>query len=77
MPSPFKGGPYLSVSFAQGGKLRNELYIDFGDVERNSALFYSLAAQKKSIEAAYGGPLVWEELPNRRACRIADYREGM
>jgi Domain of unknown function (DUF4268) len=21
-------------------------------------------------------PLTWEELPNRRACRIADYRDG-
>jgi len=76
MACPFKGGPYYAASFAQGGKLRTELYIDFGDAQANLALFEQLAARKDEIEAAYGGPLVWEELPARRACRIADYGDG-
>jgi Domain of unknown function (DUF4268) len=76
MACPFKGGPYYSAGFAQGGKLRNELYIDFGDAERNTNLFESLSVHRALIEGTYGGPLTWEDLPDRRACRIADYGHG-
>jgi len=76
MPCPFKGGPYYAVSFPQGGKLRNELYIDFGDAHANAALFDRLAAIKEEIEGSYGAALVWEDLPGKRACRIADYSDG-
>jgi Domain of unknown function (DUF4268) len=76
MPCPFKGGPFYAVSFAQGGKLRNELYIDTGDAQGNMALFERLAALKDEIEADFGGPLVWEDLPAKRACRVADYGDG-
>ena len=76
MACPFKGGPYYAASFAQGGKLRNELYIDFGDAEANTALFERLAAIKDEIETSYGAPLVWEDLPGKQACRIADYGQG-
>lgn len=76
MACPFKGGPYYSASFAQGGKLRSELYIDYGDAESNSKLFDALAAHKAEIETAYRGDLSWEELPDRRASRIADYAPG-
>jgi hypothetical protein len=81
MASPFRdpsfpNGPYYSASFAMGGKLRNELYIDYGDEDANAALFDELASIKDQLEGEYGAPLVWEELPGRRARRIADYREG-
>lgn len=76
MPCPFKGLSYYSFSFAQGGKLRSELYIDFEDAEQVGKLFASLADQKGLIEATYGAALTWEDLPNRRACRIADYSVG-
>jgi Domain of unknown function (DUF4268) len=76
MACPFKGGPYYCVSFAQGGRLRNELYIDFGDAGANMALFERLAAIKEEIQASYGTALVWEDLPGKQACRIADYGEG-
>ena len=29
-----------------------------------------------ALEDAYGRPLFFEELPGKRACRIADYRGG-
>ena len=29
MPCPFKGGPYYAVSFAQGDRIRSELYLDY------------------------------------------------
>lgn len=76
MPSPFKGGPYYSVSFAQGGKLRSELYIDYTEPEAVSALFEKLCALKSLVESTYGAELHWEELPGKRACRIADYSIG-
>jgi hypothetical protein len=74
MASPFPGR--YSFSFAAGGRLRCELYIGAGDSEQNAALFQRLAGHKTAIEAAYGGPLVWDELQGKVACRIADYGEG-
>lgn len=76
MPSPIKGLSYYAASFAQGGKVRNELYLDAESPEAVVALFESLAAHKNVIEDTYGGPLTWEELPGKRACRIADYALG-
>jgi hypothetical protein len=74
MPSPFPRSTY-SVSFAAGSRLRSELYIDSGSAEENDALFNQLADHKTSIEDVYGASLVWEDLPGKRACRVADYRD--
>jgi Domain of unknown function (DUF4268) len=49
-----------------------ELYIDRGkdsDAE-NKAIFDLLESKKSEIEAAFGGPLEWQRLDNKRACRI-------
>jgi hypothetical protein len=73
MPSPYKGAFYL-VSFAAGGRLRSELYIDTGDAATSLALFNRLRGHATDVEAAYGGQLSWEELSGKRACRISDYR---
>jgi Domain of unknown function (DUF4268)/TIR domain len=75
MPSRIKGTVYGS-NFAAGGRLRTELYIDSGDAEANLELFRTLKERAKAIEEAYGKALSWEELPGRRACRIADYADG-
>jgi hypothetical protein len=75
MPSGIKGAVY-GCNFAAGGRLRAELYIDSGDAESNLELFHALKARASAIEGAYGKPLSWEELPRRRACRIADYADG-
>ena len=65
-----------SVSFSQGGRVRVEMYIDRGDKEQNEHLFDCLYQRKDEITAALGVPLEWERLENRRACRIAVYRDG-
>jgi hypothetical protein len=75
MKGPIRGS-LISSSFAQGDRLRHELYIDSGDGDRNDEIFGSLHDQQHQIESVYGNPLEWEELPTRRACRIAEYKEG-
>ena len=46
-----------------------ELYINRSRNE-NKAIFDQLAAHKTEIESAFGGPLNWERLDDKRACRI-------
>jgi hypothetical protein len=75
MKSPLRGTT-ISPVFAQGERLRHELYIDTGDAERNMEIFEHLRGHKDQFDAAYGRPVEWEELPHRRACRVADYREN-
>lgn len=65
-----------SASFAQGGRVRAEVYIDCHNKARNEAIFDLLYAQKERIETAYGAELSWERLDNKRACRVAIYRDG-
>ena len=74
----FPGGyaaAYWSISFARGSRLRSELYFP-GSAEGPDAHYQSLAALRESIDAAYGSALSWEPLPERKSCRIADYRQG-
>jgi len=47
-----------------------ELYIDTGDLDENKAIFDSLLKRKAEIEKAFGGPLEWQRLDERRASRI-------
>lgn len=64
------------MSFAQTGELRAEVYIDAGDEAWNEAAFDALLAEQELIEKAFGEPLRWERLDNRRACRVACYATG-
>jgi hypothetical protein len=75
----FTSGVYgvsYGTSFAQGGRVRAEIYIDQDDAETSKALFDALLAQKVDIEREFREPLEWERLDDRRASRIAVYREG-
>lgn len=74
MKSPVRGG-IIASSFPQGDRLRQELYIDTGDGDDNDAIFQHLRDRQEQVEAAYGRPLEWEELPTKRACRLAEYKE--
>lgn len=76
MPCPFKGGPFYSFSFAAGGRIRSELYIDSVDADRVVAIYEGLLARREVVEATYRGELEWEELPGRRASRVSDYSVG-
>lgn len=74
-PSPISG-TQINPSFAPGGRLRHELYIDTGDADANVELFERLRARRDEMDAAYGRPLEFDEIPGKRACRIVEYRDG-
>jgi len=67
--------PFVA-SFAQGSKARTELYIDIGDGEKNKAIFDWLYEQKDDFHSKVGQELEWERLDDKRASRIAIYRDG-
>lgn len=47
-----------------------EFFIDTGDKEENKQVFDRLFAQKAAVESAFGAPLLWERLDEKRACRV-------
>jgi len=50
--------------------VRCEIYIDRGDKEENLLIFDYLLTRQESLEEVFGGPLVWQRLETKRACRI-------
>jgi len=66
----------LSVSFARGKRLRVEIYIDTNDKNENKSIFDRIYHHKEKIESALGDQLSWERMDDKRACRIALYRDG-
>jgi hypothetical protein len=65
-----------STSFALGGRVRVEVYLECGDKQRNETLFDCLKERQQIIEKEFGASLSWERLDDRQGCRIANYREG-
>lgn len=63
------GGVRFSWSFHQGPEFSTELYIDSGDEEQNLEIYQILEEDREEIEAEIG-QLVWQQLPEKRACRI-------
>jgi hypothetical protein len=47
-----------------------ELYIDRGEAAENKAIFDQFLREKARIEERFGGPLSWERLESKQACRI-------
>jgi transcriptional regulator with XRE-family HTH domain len=75
-PSPIRGAS-LSASFARNRLLRHEMYINRGSRSANLELLRDLETHRGLIETAYGHPLEFEDPGReRRAVRIAEYREG-
>ena len=74
MPAAMKGAA-LGLNFSPGG-LGRKLYIDGGNGSTNLERFHALEGHRTELELAYGSPLVWEELPGKQACRVADYGDG-
>lgn len=73
---PFKigrSGFQLTVNiYREERMIRVELYMHQKDMPPKQA-FKALEARRPEIESDYGSPLDWQELPDRRASRIATY----
>jgi hypothetical protein len=72
---PYAG--YLNFSFTRHRRARAEFYIDAGDQARNKLIFDLLFVRREAIEHELGAKLDWERLDNKRASRIALYRNGV
>lgn len=60
------------TSFTRRG-LSSELVFESSDADLNIARYQALRAHRDAVESTYGGPLEWQELPGRKATRVADY----
>lgn len=69
-------GFVYGVNFPSGERVCAELYIDGGDEDWNLEALRVLRAQAAEIEKEFGEKLDWQEMENRRACRVALYRKG-
>ena len=76
LPAPFKSLSIYGNVFNKGGRINSEIYIDSADGSASAALYEALLARRAKIEEIYGANLEFQELPNRRASRIVEYREG-
>jgi hypothetical protein len=68
LPSGTTGATW-SVSFAMAG-VRSELFFDHPNPQLNSARWQALHRQRAEIEADFGGELIFDDLPNKKGCRI-------
>ena len=50
--------------------MRSELYFDNASGEQNKAMFDRLLDVRERFETAFGGPLLFDRMDDRKACRI-------
>ena len=62
-------GVFYNISTSKGG-VNVDIQIDRGGESNNLAIFHQLMAHKDEIEQVFGSSLIWDEMENRRACRI-------
>lgn len=72
LPSGRSGIAY-NFAFTNDPGLRIELYVDPYDNQLREVAWAQLSGQREAIETTMGQQLTWEELPTRRASRIALY----
>lgn len=69
------GGARYGVSFRSDGLL-SELFFRHEDKTVNLARLAVLEQRRADIETAFGGPLVFDPLPEKKGCRVAARRAG-
>lgn len=62
-------GVKFSWSFHQGPEFAAELYIDTKDRERNEEIYRMLEQERSELDEELGD-VIWQPLPEKRACRI-------
>jgi len=71
-----RSGFSVSSSFTIDSKFRVELYIDYGKKELNDIAFEDLFEKRNFIEEKLDTELIWDRLPEKRACRIYKAIDG-
>lgn len=74
LPSGSNSARYV-VSFHSAG-LRSELFLHHEDPAVNQARWQSLADQRDTIEKVFGAPLIFDDLPHRKGCRVGVERKN-
>jgi len=69
-----RSGLYFGWAFRMGNRFSVELYIDTGDEIENKRIFDELKKYKAEIDLGIKG-VEWEELEDKRACRVVIYRK--
>jgi hypothetical protein len=69
-----RAGIHIAATITQEGRMGVELYMH-NDPEKRG--FHQLLEQRSAIEQELGEPLDWQELPGKKAWRIAIYRRGV
>jgi hypothetical protein len=64
-----------TVSFRSDGLL-SELFFSHPNPAVNLSRWEVLAAKRSEIEDAYGAPLIFDDLPTRKGCRVGIARTG-
>ena len=71
-----RSGFNLSMSLVQNeGQVECYIRVPGGE-EKSMAAFLALQAQRGDIEARFGAPLDWQDLPGRQGCRICTDLSG-
>ena len=66
--SGYSGIVYCSVIRMDG--VRAEMLMNSSNKEWNESVYHNLLKNKQEVERSFGAPLVWQELPDKKACRI-------
>jgi len=69
-------GINITLAFISNNQVSCEIYIDVADAESNSAVLKELLLHRDEVELAVGEPLLWEDIPLKRACRIRAVTTG-
>jgi hypothetical protein len=70
-------GVYINPVILMNGA-RAEIYIDTGNKEKNKHVFHVLKGMQLNLDAKFESQLDWQELPEKRACRICiHYPSGL
>lgn len=68
-----KSGLSFGWAFRSNNRFSVELYIDTGDKNENERIFEELEKHRDKIDREIRG-IVWEKMEEKRACRIAIYK---
>ncbi len=71
-----RSGFSIDAGFAGTSKFRVALYIDVGNKEKNTRALDGLTESKAEVEEALSQALLWQALPEHRACRICLEKDG-